>query len=468
MISISCSTEIHLPRRRVSSVVFALGLALPCAAAIADATMSVSADVQPLPESITVANCNDSGPGSLREAIANAVSGDLVDLSNLNCSIITLSSGQIEIPQNDLYLKYSGEGGTPPIIEGNLSSRVFHHTGYGTLRLVGLTIREGKYDNTNFFQLIHANGGCIASSGNLYLLGTTVTACVARDTRAADAAGGGLYSAGTLTLSHSTVTGNTATSTARFGSGGGAFAHAAIDVEYSTVSGNTASGLQDVNFGGGLCVINAGTATSRISHSTLEGNRSNRGAGLMISGIGNGGASITIENSTISGNTANDYAAALYIDGALTLTSSTIASNLSASGPGVEIADSAYAATFDSSIIAGNLEDGATAYDLGDRGYSITIAGSNNLIVAANASIHLPPDTLSDDPHLLLLADNGGPTRTHALANGSPAIDAGSLAGAAATDQRGAGYARVVGARADIGAFEVQTVDDTIFADGFD
>jgi hypothetical protein len=60
------------------------------------------------------------------------------------------------------------------------------------------------------------------------------------------------------------------------------------------------------------------------------------------------------------------------------------------------------------------------------------------------------------DPLLLPLADNGGPTRTHALSSASPAIDAGNNSAGFATDQRGKAFVRVAGARADIGAFELQ------------
>jgi hypothetical protein len=68
---------------------------------------------------------------------------------------------------------------------------------------------------------------------------------------------------------------------------------------------------------------------------------------------------------------------------------------------------------------------------------------------------------------LLPLADNGGPTRTHALRAGSPAEDAGNNASGDPSDQRGTGFPRVIGPSADIGAFE--GVDaDAIFFDGFD
>ncbi|HSC09716.1 MAG TPA: choice-of-anchor Q domain-containing protein [Rhodanobacteraceae bacterium] len=66
----------------------------------------------------------------------------------------------------------------------------------------------------------------------------------------------------------------------------------------------------------------------------------------------------------------------------------------------------------------------------------------------------MPAGTIRTDPQLQPLADNGGPTQTHALAPGSAAIDAGSNSSGLATDQRGEPFARVVGAAPDIGAFE--------------
>lgn len=72
------------------------------------------------------------------------------------------------------------------------------------------------------------------------------------------------------------------------------------------------------------------------------------------------------------------------------------------------------------------------------------------------ANVQLPEGTLVADPRLLPLANNGGPTRTHALAADSPAIDAGSEADVGPYDQRGVGYPRLVGSMKDIGAFERQ------------
>ncbi|MCW5578253.1 MAG: hypothetical protein KIS89_06400, partial [Dokdonella sp.] len=130
-------------------------------------------------------------------------------------------------------------------------------------------------------------------------------------------------------------------------------------------------------------------------------------------------------------------------------------------GGGVYLAY-ALATTLRSTIIAGNTA--SSGADLGS-GEQPTVTGDHNLIVAT--AFALPGDTLTADPQLLPLADNGGPTQTHALATTSPARDAGSNADALAYDQRGAGFARSVGGGPDIGAFELQG-SDLIFADGFE
>jgi hypothetical protein len=100
--------------------------------------------------------------------------------------------------------------------------------------------------------------------------------------------------------------------------------------------------------------------------------------------------------------------------------------------------------------------------DLFDGG---SVSGANNLI-GPSAAMTLPPDTIGGDPKLLPLHDNGGPTKTHALRPGSPAVNAGNANGDT-TDQRGTGFPRVIGSAADIGAFEGVDVD-SIFYSGFD
>ncbi len=80
----------------------------------------------------------------------------------------------------------------------------------------------------------------------------------------------------------------------------------------------------------------------------------------------------------------------------------------------------------------------------------------------------LPGDTLTPDPLLLPLGDNGGPTETHALGLGSVARDAGGNPAQLPFDQRGEGFPRSLGVAPDIDAYEAEVDLDTVFIDGFD
>ncbi len=145
----------------------------------------------------------------------------------------------------------------------------------------------------------------------------------------------------------------------------------------------------------------------------------------------------SISNSTITGN-----ASAGCFERPVTIRNSTIAFN---GGPLVlEFGPSSITGplTIESSILANN--------GSADLFTTAPVSGHNNLVMQTTTA--LPTDTIRTDPQLLPLADNGGPTLTHALAPTSPAIDAGNNNAGLTTDQRG--FARVAGARPDIGAFE--------------
>ena len=97
------------------------------------------------------------------------------------------------------------------------------------------------------------------------------------------------------------------------------------------------------------------------------------------------------------------------------------------------------------------------------------ITGADNLIIAAVVGTSPPQNTLNACPRLAPLLENGGSTRTHALLPGSPAIDAGNNAENLDTDQRGTGFDRIVGVKADIGAYEWSADSgDTINRSGFE
>jgi hypothetical protein len=136
------------------------------------------------------------------------------------------------------------------------------------------------------------------------------------------------------------------------------------------------------------------------------------------------------------------------------LRNSTIASNTAELGAGIHQYNGASTHS-DSSIIARNTA-GASGADWDGAG-SITVVGANNLVGSVGAALALPGGTLFADPMLAPLADNGGPTRTHALRSGSPALNTGNNAAGLPFDQRGHGFARKAGPATDIGAFERQS-----------
>ena len=146
------------------------------------------------------------------------------------------------------------------------------------------------------------------------------------------------------------------------------------------------------------------------------------------------------------------------------IANSTIAANTEAPpgdaayGAGIYVGDGV-SVDLQSAIVASNWlvqGDGTLASDDVGGGTGAVLAGANNLIQAVLPPLTAPAGTIDADPMLFALNDNGGATWTHALMNGSPALDTGNNAGALADDQRGTGFARVVGAAADIGAFERQ------------
>ena len=149
---------------------------------------------------ITVNNCNDSGVGSLRDAVARAVSGDTIIVRTRGCSRISLTHGPIAIAANDLTLIGPGRAFT---IHGGHASQVLMHAGTGVLRLKALSITHGRIEAPQAF------GGCIYSAGDVQLKDVTVNHCVAQGigTGSADnvAGGGGIYAQRNVLLTSSAV-----------------------------------------------------------------------------------------------------------------------------------------------------------------------------------------------------------------------------------------------------------------------
>ena len=408
------------------------------------------------PRVLTVANCSDDdSTGSLRTQVELALSGDTIDLTNLSCSTISLSQGALKVALDDLSL--IGPGADKLTLDGGNHDRIILHPGSGTLTLQGLTIAHGRFDavdNDIGF------GGCVATGAALVLRNSVIRDCLAIGVGSY----GGAVLSGFLTMQSSTISGGTAfgdhptNGTAAYG--GGAFSYG-VEIFDSTISGNSAIGTDNAplshwEIGGGLFIARNG---GRIVRSTISDNFAIRFAGGLTQ-EGN----LELSNSTISGNwTEQDDGGGLRVRQvtSVDIKNSTITGNHAGShGGGVSFIDNALPSILFSTIIAGNTSNVGGA-DV-NSAMPLTLSGASNLIVANSKTLNLPADTITADPQLFALANNGGPTRTHALAADSPAINRGNNVLGSQTDQRGDGYQREVDGSTDIGAYEMQADNEPI------
>lgn len=428
---------------------------------------------------VLVANCNDTGEGSLRAAVASAANGDVVDMTQLTtasddcaASKITLRSGDIVASQSSLTIS----GPTSALFTVTslyspsalpVSHRILTHAGTGILSVSNLTFSDGYISDPTG----NAFGGCIYSAGSVILNHVNVVNCRA-NTVSGSARGGGIFAHANLALSNSNISHNEAHAEAGFGYGGGVYVHGGLTSSYTTISDNAAGNDDAVGKGGGAYIYSTTTTTSTLLHTTVTGNT----AGEEFGGIGivaPNAAAIVVE-STISGNIATTFdVGGVYIRAKdARIYNSTIAFNSAGDGTlslsaGLRITGGA--ALLESTLIANNFYGDSVANDFGAN---VSVMGHNNLIGASDAD--LPSDTIVGECALLgPLRDNGGVTKTHALLSHSSAIDAGNNSFGSTFDQRGSPHSRKSGSRgtanpiADIGAYEVDQADE-IFNVDFD
>ncbi|MBE2272335.1 MAG: hypothetical protein IAE80_29135, partial [Anaerolinea sp.] len=253
--------------------------------------------------SFVVTNLNDSGDGSLRQAVldANAASTDDIITFAVN-GTITLTSGQLVLANNGS-LEIVGNGAANTIISGNNASRVFGLTNGAVVTLNRLTVTNGTADS----------GGGIFSNGALTIINSTLSA----NTSLFDGGGGGIFNnGGTLTVTNSIFSGNHASgSDAANGGGINNNNGGTLTVSNTTFSGNTAgssgggiwnnstASITNSVFSGnsGNAIFNSGTMT--VTNSTLTGNGGNGG----ISNIGLGSfGTLTLNNTIVANNTGGD------------------------------------------------------------------------------------------------------------------------------------------------------------------
>jgi predicted outer membrane repeat protein len=449
-----------------------IGLFLLCAMAI-----------QAHAATITVTNTNDSGPGSLRQALANANNGDTINFSV--SGTITLTSGGLPVTKN---VTISGPGADQLSIVGIQFQSVFF-AGVKAATISGLTIRNGAVGIDNGGMLTVRNcvisGNSVAGIGNgssLTVVNSNVsdnlfgifnvtgelgvvTATILSTTVSGNSAGGVVASPhffggrAYITIIDCTISGNFRTT-----GGGGIFAtNTSLSVANSTISGNSTG-----SSGGGISVSGSGLVPgSSIVNSTISGNSaktsgggisggatvenstiSGNSAGMSGGGI-SGGA--TVVNSTISGNSAGTSGGGIYNNSSLDVTLSTITGNSAPSGGGIYNVGSVEV----SNTI---LNAGASGENIFNDGGTVTSVGYNLSSDDGGGVLNGPGDQINTDPLLGPLQDNGGPTFMHALLPGSPAIDAGdpSFTPPPSYDQRGRCFVRVFNDRIDVGSFEEQ------------
>jgi hypothetical protein len=327
------------------------------------------------------------------------------------------------------------------------------NTNSGTTRVTRGTIANNHATN---------GGGLFTSGGSLGLVDCTVSGNTAPY-------GGGLDNEnGTVTLTGTTVKSN-ANSDGSLNRGGGLRNSGG----YLTVTGGTISGNSSYFSGGGLANVNGGTAN--LTGTTFSGNYVGQLGGAVYTN-----SSVSMTNVVISGNTAREHGGAVYVlQGSATLINSTVSNNTAFGGGGgfnLEIGSLALTnctitgnngsigngggfSTFEGSMtlmnctVSGNPSHGGGMYM-----YSGSTASLTNTIVSGNGggdttgggTFTNTNSLIGGDPLLAPLGDYGGPTQTIALLPGSPAIGAGTSAGAPSKDQRGHQRSGHI----DIGAFQ--------------
>ena len=334
---------------------------------------------------------------------------------------VTNSSVSGNLDSSDMPPNDGGIENAPSGVATIDGSDISDNSGSGIVNLGTLTATDTVIDNNTAGS--GAYGGGVSILSNSMAGATTVLDHVTITNNKALSGGGGGIANGSqstgnpsnLTISDSTIAGNDALS------GGGLSSSpdpGTTTIERSTISGNSATGGE----GGGIS--NGATAVTVLTNSTVSGNDvAGQGGGII-----NGGTStVSLNFSTISGNTST------------------------ASAGGIE-----GGATLGSTIVANNT--GTPVFSRDDCFGPLTSQGYNLIESVDPPGCPIGGDTTGNiigmDPVLGPLANNGGPTQTHELLSGSPAINAASPScPPPGTDQRG--VVRQPGRMCDIGAFEI-------------
>jgi hypothetical protein len=399
-----------------------------------------------------VTNLNDSGAGSLREAIANAnalAGADTITFTGAAVAGVISPTTQLPSIMEDLTI--TGPGAAALAIDGSLCATctAFHvGSNAASFTLIGVTVRNWP-----------ANGirhqGFILTVQNSVISNNTAAAV----SQAPGAGGGILAVTGSVNIVDSTIANNNAIE------GGGVAAVAnqfaqlmSVRTERSTIRDNQATTGAGIKGTGGASIILFDTTVSGNSATGAGGGIHQEGAQQPLG--------VQLHNSTLSGNTAGGAGGGAWANGFMRAFSSTIYGNSSTNGALFHSASPATSSLVVNTIVANN-----QGGNCGTGPGTVALASSgSNISSDATCNFNQPGDQVNTNPLLGPLANNGGPTLTHLPLPGSPAIDTGRLAvppdgmcfASTAADQRG--FPRPTDGdgdgtpECDIGAVEVAAV----------
>ncbi len=366
---------------------------------------------------------------TINGAIGKAAGGDTIFVA---AGIYSSASLVFQVVLLDKSVILSGGWGDNFSIQDGMSTV----EGQGFPR--GINVNSGVTVTIDYF-VVQSGPGSVY--GGIYNAGTLILSNSTVKNNVNIGSGGGIVNNGVLTLTNTVVISNSAT-----GSGGGIYNTGILSVIRSTISGNsaTATGGGIYNCGACISIIN----TSSVDHNitTVSGVYSFGGAGIY-----NGGGDLTLNNSTVSNNASAMYGGGIFQAGSLILNSSTVNRNTASQG-GDGIYKEIGAITLQNTILYGN--------GTSDCWGGISSAGYN--LVGNCSFTPMAGDLVNVNPMLFSLIGSPG---YHPLLRGSPAINSGNPSGCAdntgnllGADQRG--IARV--GRCDIGAYEYDPSHDPL------
>jgi subtilisin family serine protease len=444
-----------------------------------------------------------NGKASANGFPANSGGGIYTGPGTLTISNCTLSGNSAQLDGGGIFANHSILTVSACSFGGNLATAngggIFINAVFGTSTLIvsncafsgntasndsgGAVYNNGQSSGNGTAQIVNStlSGNSAGYGAGIYNDGhsggsatLTVSSCTLSN-NSASGWGGGIFNGGSLSgtgtvyIVNCTLSGNSAGND----SGGGILnqgynGNATVSVSASTLRGNSA------DYGAGIYNNGyAGSATLAVSASTLSANSASRaGAGIYNNGESSGTGTVQIATSTLTGDIASGDGGGIYNDGTssgratLSVKASTFSGFMGnlGGGPSGAIFNNGGGGSASVEIGSSILKGGTSGGNIANLSGAVSSDGYNLSSDDGGGFLTGTADQINTDPMLGPLQDNGGPTFTHALLSGSPAIDKGRNLTGSATDQRG--FPRTMdspcianasgGDGTDIGAFEVQ------------